>query len=77
LGENETPVQILSERTKRTARSYCRVCTAQCGILVDIEGEDVIAVCSDKEPPVSKGYTCPKAVPLGRCTTIRSASNAR
>jgi anaerobic selenocysteine-containing dehydrogenase len=45
---------------KRTERSYCRICTAQCGILVDIEGEEVIAVRGDKEHPVSKGYTCPK-----------------
>jgi anaerobic selenocysteine-containing dehydrogenase len=50
----------------RTLRSYCRVCTAQCGILVDLEGEQVVAVRGDKEHPVSKGYTCPKGRALGQ-----------
>ncbi len=43
-----------------TARSFCRVCTSVCGILVDIEGDRVVAVRGDGEHPFSHGYTCPK-----------------
>lgn len=62
---------------KRTARSYCRICTAQCGILVDIEDEQVVAVRGDKAHPVSQGYTCPRAGRWGRCIIIRSALSGR
>ncbi|HKP43148.1 molybdopterin-containing oxidoreductase family protein [Mycobacterium sp.] len=41
-------------------RSFCRVCTSVCGILVDIEGDQVVAVHGDGEHPFSHGYTCPK-----------------
>ncbi len=50
----------------RTGRSYCRICTAQCGILVDLDGEQVVAVRGDKDHPISKGYTCPKGRALGQ-----------
>jgi anaerobic selenocysteine-containing dehydrogenase len=63
VAEGETP---MSAAAKRTERSYCRICTAQCGILVDIEGDEVVAVRGDKEHPVSKGYTCPKGRALGQ-----------
>ena len=44
----------------RTERSFCRICTAVCGILVDVEGDEVVRVRGDKEHPFSHGYTCPK-----------------
>ncbi|CAN7551729.1 molybdopterin-dependent oxidoreductase [Phenylobacterium sp. LjRoot225] len=44
----------------RTERSYCRVCTSQCGILVDLEGDQVVKVRGDRDHPVTHGYTCPK-----------------
>jgi anaerobic selenocysteine-containing dehydrogenase len=44
----------------RTVRSFCRVCTSVCGILVEVDGDDVIAVHGDGEHPFSHGYTCPK-----------------
>ena len=44
----------------RTVRSFCRVCTSVCGILVDVDGDDVIAVHGDRDHPFSQGYTCPK-----------------
>ena len=46
--------------TMRTVRSFCRVCTSVCGILVDVDGDDVIAVHGDRDHPFSQGYTCPK-----------------
>jgi anaerobic selenocysteine-containing dehydrogenase len=46
--------------TTRTVRSFCRVCTSVCGILVDVEGERVVRVRGDHAHPLSHGYTCAK-----------------
>jgi anaerobic selenocysteine-containing dehydrogenase len=43
-----------------TVRSFCRVCTSVCGILVEVDGDDVLAVHGDRDHPFSHGYTCPK-----------------
>ena len=50
----------------QTVRSFCRICTSVCGILVDVDGEEVIRVHGDLDHPFSRGYTCPKgrALPL-------------
>lgn len=44
----------------QTVRSFCRVCTSVCGILVDVDGDEVVRVRGDQEHPFSHGYTCPK-----------------
>jgi anaerobic selenocysteine-containing dehydrogenase len=44
----------------RAHRSFCRVCTAVCGILVDVEGNEVVRVRGDPDHPLSHGYTCAK-----------------
>jgi anaerobic selenocysteine-containing dehydrogenase len=44
----------------RTVRSFCRVCTSVCGILVDVEGDEVVRVRGDQDHPLSHGYTCAK-----------------
>lgn len=44
----------------RTVRSFCRVCTSVCGILVEVDGDVVTRVRGDREHPVSQGYACPK-----------------
>jgi anaerobic selenocysteine-containing dehydrogenase len=44
----------------RTVRSFCRVCTSVCGILVDVEGDRVVRVRGDEAHPLSHGYTCAK-----------------
>lgn len=44
----------------RVVRSFCRVCTSVCGILVELDGDRVVAVHGDGEHPFSGGYTCPK-----------------
>ena len=55
----------MSER-ERTVRSFCRVCTAVCGILVDVSGDEVVRVRGDADHPFSHGYTCPKGRALPR-----------
>jgi anaerobic selenocysteine-containing dehydrogenase len=44
----------------RTVRSFCRLCTAFCGILVDVSGDEVLRVRGDPDHPLSRGYTCAK-----------------
>jgi anaerobic selenocysteine-containing dehydrogenase len=46
----------------RTVKSFCRTCTAICGILVDVDDEtdEVLRVRGDADHPFSHGYTCAK-----------------
>lgn len=41
-------------------RSFCRVCTAACGIVVEVDGDRVVRVRGDADHPLSQGYTCSK-----------------
>jgi anaerobic selenocysteine-containing dehydrogenase len=50
----------------RTVKSFCRVCMALCGILVEVSGDDVVRVRGDPDHPLSHGYTCPKGRALPR-----------
>jgi anaerobic selenocysteine-containing dehydrogenase len=50
----------MSEQQIKTTRSFCRVCTSVCGILVDTAGEQVVRVRGDRDHPLSQGYTCVK-----------------
>ncbi|XVQ14726.1 molybdopterin-containing oxidoreductase family protein [Spirillospora sp. CA-255316] len=52
--------------TVRTVRSFCRICTSVCGILVDVSGVEVIRVRGDRDQPLSRGYTCTKGRALPR-----------
>src|SRR5258708_6765149 len=45
---------------RRVVPSYCRICPALCGVLVDLDGERVVGVRGDPDHPLSRGYTCPK-----------------
>ena len=50
-------------------RSFCRICIANCGILVDTQvgpdGTQVVGISGDPEHPISQGYVCPKGRALG------------
>ncbi|WP_198541147.1 molybdopterin-containing oxidoreductase family protein [Parafrankia soli] len=50
----------MSAHDVRTVRSFCRVCTSTCGILVDVSGQEVIRVRGNRDHPLSQGYTCSK-----------------
>jgi anaerobic selenocysteine-containing dehydrogenase len=45
--------------TTRTA-SFCRICAAHCGILVDIDDGRAVRVVGDPGNPMSAGFTCVK-----------------
>lgn len=41
-------------------RTFCRICQAFCGLVVDVDHGRVVRVRADRDHPVSRGYTCPK-----------------
>jgi len=50
----------------REQRTFCRICEAQCGLVVEVDDhERVVGVSPDREHPVSKGYACVKGTSLG------------
>ena len=49
-----------------TKRTYCKVCMVHCGLVVDVQGDQIIKVRGDREHPLSKGYTCPKGRATGQ-----------
>lgn len=47
-------------------RTYCRVCTCQCGLVVDIKDTQIVKVKGDTAHLLSKGYSCPKGRAIGQ-----------
>jgi len=48
----------------RQARSFCRICAAHCGVVLNIEErtDRIVSVKGDKDNPTSKGYVCFKGL---------------
>lgn len=46
---------------KATRRSYCGLCHARCGLVLEMQNHKVVKVKGDKEHPVTKGTTCPRS----------------
>ena len=60
-GENHA----VASQPVQSKRSYCKVCTVQCGIMIDVEGDRIVKVRGDRNHPMTKGYTCPKGRAIG------------
>lgn len=45
--------------------TYCRICPATCGLLLDIEDGRVTKVRGDADNPLTQGFTCPKGRKIG------------
>src|SRR5262249_9396115 len=60
------PDYSMASAEERTVRSFCRLCSAFCGILVDASGDEVLRVRGDPDHPLSRGYTCAKGRALPR-----------
>lgn len=41
-------------------KSYCRICISNCGLIVDVDGDEVVRVRGDRDHPFTRGYTCSK-----------------
>ena len=48
-----------------TVVSFCRICMANCGVLVRTADSKVVDVRGDPDHPLSRGYVCPKGRMLG------------
>lgn len=56
----------MTSQASESKRTYCRICTNQCGVVIDVAGDQVLKVKGDFRQPLSKGYTCPKGRALGQ-----------
>ena len=47
----------------RSAKSFCRICSAGCGTILNVDGSDrVVGIRGDKENALSRGYVCFKGL---------------
>ena len=47
----------------RTARSFCRICSAHCGTVLMIDDDErIVSIRGDKDQPLSRGYACFKGL---------------
>ena len=42
----------------------CNLCEAMCGLEIEVQGEEILAIRGDKADPFSRGHICPKATAL-------------
>lgn len=49
-----------------TKRTYCRICMVNCGLELDVAGEQILKVRGDHNHPLTRGYTCPKGRATGQ-----------
>lgn len=42
----------------------CHICEANCGVLVEVEGRQILSIKGDPDNPLSRGHICPKATAL-------------
>ncbi len=42
----------------------CHICEANCGVLVEVEGRQILSIKGDPGNPLSRGHICPKATAL-------------
>jgi anaerobic selenocysteine-containing dehydrogenase len=61
----------------RTVSSYCRICEALCGTLVDVDDNDVVVRNKgDPDHPGSRGYLCPKGAAMAKTQTAEERITA-
>jgi anaerobic selenocysteine-containing dehydrogenase len=42
----------------------CNLCEAMCGLVIELEGNEITSIKGDKNDPLSRGHICPKALAL-------------
>lgn len=47
-------------------RTYCKICMVHCGLIAEVQGDQVLKVRGDRGHPLTKGYTCPKGRATGQ-----------
>src|SRR6202012_3579667 len=47
----------------REAKSFCRTCIAQCGVVLSVDDDErIVAARADHDHPISDGYACFKGL---------------
>jgi anaerobic selenocysteine-containing dehydrogenase len=46
-------------------RTFCRICSAACALIVTTDGARVVSARGDNDDPVTRGYSCPKGRSVG------------
>ena len=67
----------MSNAPVETKRTYCKICMTQCGIVAEVQGDQILRVRGDKEHPLTQGYTCPGVGRPASCTIATNRSRAR
>jgi anaerobic selenocysteine-containing dehydrogenase len=57
-------MNVSAEPSKRTEKTACILCSRNCGLQVEIEGNKFGRIIGDDDHPFSKGYLCQKAARL-------------
>jgi anaerobic selenocysteine-containing dehydrogenase len=58
--EPRSPGSEAEEYTSMKVTTNCRCCTAGCGVVIEVEGDQIVGAMGEKGHPVSHGYLCPK-----------------
>jgi len=56
----------MDNQTVEKKTTYCRICMVNCGLELDIVGEQIVKAWGDFNHPLTQGYTCPKGRATGR-----------
>ena len=56
----------MAEAEPVSIRTHCKICTNQCGVVIEVEDGQIGKIKGDFEHPLSKGYTCPKGRAIGQ-----------
>lgn len=46
-------------------KTFCGICEAACGVIVTVQGDEVLKIRGDVDHPNSKGFLCPKGAAFG------------
>jgi anaerobic selenocysteine-containing dehydrogenase len=65
------PIILVKREVQKV--SYCRICQASCGVLVEVNENRILSIIGDADNPLSQGFTCPRSAVAGSCITVRSA----
>ncbi|MEJ6539160.1 MAG: molybdopterin-dependent oxidoreductase, partial [Halioglobus sp.] len=49
----------------KTQKTFCRICEAQCGLVVNTDNEKIISIEPNPDHVASKGYACMKGLKMG------------
>lgn len=45
-----------------SVKTFCRICEPSCGLIAQVENEEIVALKPDKSHPVTKGFACHKGI---------------